>query len=156
MAEREVVLGFAAEIISAHISKNTMRADQLPGLIQQVFNTLSTIEQISVPSLQPTAAVPVKKSVRPDHIICLDCGKHFSMIKRHLMTDHRLTPQQYRQRWELPPSYPLVAPAYAKVRSALAKEWGLGRKNLAKREMASEPLAGDVMSKSGHAWNANG
>ena len=136
MAEREVVLGFAAEIISAHISNNTMQTDQLPGLIQQVFNTLSTIEQISVPPLLPTSAVPVKKSVRSDRIICLDCGKHFSMIKRHLMTDHRLTPQQYRQRWELPPSYPLVAPAYTKVRSALAKEWGLGRKGLAKREMA--------------------
>jgi predicted transcriptional regulator len=154
MADREVVLGFAAEIISAHISNNAMQTDQLPWLIQQVFNTLSSIEQISVPP-QPTPAVPVKKSVRPDHIICLECGKNFSMIKRHLMTDHRLTPQQYRQRWELPPSYPLVAPAYAKVRSALAKEWGLGRKSSAKREIAREPLAEDVMSKSGHAWNSN-
>jgi predicted transcriptional regulator len=143
MAEREVVLGFAAEIISAHISNNAIQTDQLPWLIQQVFNTLSSIEQISVPP-QPTPAVPVKKSVRSERIICLDCGKHFSMIKRHLMTDHRLTPQQYRQRWDLPPSYPLVAPAYAKVRSALAKEWGLGRKGLAKRGMAREPLAEDV------------
>jgi predicted transcriptional regulator len=155
MPDREVVLGFAAEIISAHISNNTMQTDQLPGLIQQVFNTLSTIEKISVPPLLPIPAVPVKKSVRSDRIFCLDCGKHFSMIKRHLMAAHRLTPQQYRRRWDLPPSYPLVAPAYAKVRSALAKEWGLGRKSLAKREMTGEPLAEDVRAQSGQAWNAN-
>ena len=64
-----------------------------------------------------------------DHIVCLDCGKHFSMLRRHLMTDHKMTPEQYRQRWELPPSYPLVAPDYAKTRSALAKKIGLGRKS---------------------------
>jgi predicted transcriptional regulator len=155
MAEREVVLGFAAQIISAHVSNNTLQTDQLPGLIQRVFNTLSTIDKISVPPILPIAAVPVKKSVRSDRIICLDCGKHFSMIKRHLMTDHLLTPQQYRQRWELPPSYPLVAPDYAKVRSALAKTWGLGRKRLAKRAMARAPLAEDVRARSGHARIAN-
>ena len=72
--------------------------------------------------------MPVKKSVRPDHIICLECGKHFSMIKRHLMNEHKLTPEQYRQRWGLLASYPLVASNYAKVRSALAKKIGLGRR----------------------------
>src|ERR1700730_5364785 len=131
MAEREVVLGCTTEIISAHISNNAMQTDQLPGLIRQVFNALTASRQTSVPPLQPTAAVPVKQSVLSDRIICLDCGKHFSMIKRHLMTDHLLTPQQYRQRWELAPSYPLVAPAYAKVRSSLAKKLGFGRKSLA-------------------------
>jgi predicted transcriptional regulator len=78
--------------------------------------------------------VPVKKSVLANHIVCLDCGKHFSMLKRHLMTDHKLTPEQYRQRWELPQSYPLVAPDYAKTRSALAKRIGLGRKGSAPRK----------------------
>ena len=129
MAEREVVLGLATEIISAHVRNDAVQTDELPGLIQQVFNTLSTVQQQSVPPPRPEPAVPVKKSVQSDRIICLDCGRHFSMIKRHLMTDHQLTPEQYRRRWQLSPTYPLVAPAYAKTRSALAKEFGLGRKS---------------------------
>jgi predicted transcriptional regulator len=136
MTEREVVLGLAAEIISAHVSNNAMETDQLPGLIQQVFNALSTIEQKSVAPLRPEPAVPVKKSVLSDRIICLDCGRHFSMIKRHLRTDHQLTPQQYRQRWQLLPSYPLVALAYAETRSALAKKFGLGRNGSAPMQAA--------------------
>jgi predicted transcriptional regulator len=132
MTEHEVVLGLAVEIISAHVSNNAMQTDQLPGLIQQVFDTLSTVEKKSAAPIRPEPAVPVKKSVLSDRIICLDCGKHFSMIKRHLMTDHRLTPEQYRRRWQLLPSYPLVALAYAETRSALAKKFGLGRKGSAK------------------------
>ena len=128
MAEREMVLGLAAEIISAHVRNNAMQTDQIPGLIQQVFNTLSTIEEKTVAPPRAEPAVPVRKSVHSDGIICLDCGKHFSMIKRHLMTDHQLTPEEYRRRWQLSPSYPLVAPAYAKTRSMLAKKFGLGRK----------------------------
>ena len=122
MADREVVLGLAAEIISAHVSNNAVQTDQLPGLIQQVFNTLSTIEQMSVAPPRPEPAVPVKKSVQSDRIICLDCGKHFSTIKRHLMTDHQLTPEQYRRRWSYCHHYPLVAPAYAQTRSAPGEE----------------------------------
>ena len=128
MTEHEVILGLAAEIVSAHVSNNAVAADQLPGLIQQVFNTLTSVEQASVTPPKPEPAVPIKQSVRAGHIVCLDCGKHFSMLKRHLMTDHKFTPQQYRQRWELAASYPLVAPDYAKTRSALAKKIGLGRK----------------------------
>jgi predicted transcriptional regulator len=137
MADREVVLGFAAEIISAHVSNNAVHTDQLPKLIQQVFNSLSAIELKSVAPPRPEPVVPVKKSVRPDRIICLDCGKHFSMIKRHLMVDHQLTPEQYRRRWQLSPSYPLIAPAYAKTRSALAKKYGLGRKDSATKRVAA-------------------
>ena len=137
MAEREVVLGLAAEIISAHVSNNAMQTDQLPGLIQQVFNTLSTIEQKSVAPPRPEPAVPVKKSVLSDRIICLDCGKHFSMIKRHLMTDHKLTIDQYRRKWGLPYNYPVVSPNYAKTRSALAKKFGLGRKSSATMKAAA-------------------
>jgi predicted transcriptional regulator len=136
MTDREVVLGLAAEIISAHVSNNAMQTDQLPGLIQQVFNTLSTIEKKSVAPLRPEPAVPVKKSVLSDRIICLDCGRHFSMIKRHLRTDHQLTPEQYRRRWQLLPSYPLVALAYAETRSALAKKFGLGRNGSAPMQVA--------------------
>ena len=136
MAEREALLQLAADIVSAHASNNVLRADQLPGLIQQVFSTLATAQQKAAEPLRPEPAVSIKASVRPDHLVCLDCGKHFSMLKRHLMTDHQLTPQQYRQRWQLSPTYPIVASAYAKTRSALAKRLGLGRKGSAGRKMA--------------------
>src|SRR5215472_9016951 len=134
MAEREQLLQLAADIVSAHASNNTLRADQLPGLIQQVFSTLATAQQSTAPPPRPEPAVSIKASVHQDHLVCLDCGKHFSMLKRHLMTDHQLTPEQYRQRWQLSPTYPMVAPAYAKTRSALAKKSGLGRKGSAGRK----------------------
>jgi predicted transcriptional regulator len=134
MAERPELLGLATEIISAHVSHNAVAPEELPGLIQQVFNALATVGQATAASPKAEPAVPVKKSVLANHIVCLDCGKHFSMLKRHIMTDHKLTPEQYRQRWELPQSYPLVAPDYAKTRSALAKRIGLGRKGSAPRK----------------------
>ena len=137
MAERDMVLGLAAEIISAHVRNNSVQTDHLPKLIQQVFNSLSTIELKSVAPPRPEPAVPVKKSVRSESIICLDCGKHFSMIKRHLMIDHQLTPEQYRRRSQLSPSYPFVAPAYAKTRSALAKKFGFVRKVSATMRVAA-------------------
>jgi predicted transcriptional regulator len=127
MADREQLLTFATEIVSAHISNNTTAPDQLPTLIQQVFNTLATVERATAEPTRPDPAVPIKQSVRPDHIACLECGRQFSMLKRHLATDHELTPDQYRQRWGLPASYLIVAPNYAKVRSTLAKKIGLGR-----------------------------
>jgi predicted transcriptional regulator len=131
MAERPELLGLATEIVSAHVRNNAIAAEQLPGLIQKVFNALATVEQMTAAPPKPESAVTVRQSVTAGHIVCLDCGKHFSMLKRHLMTDHKLTPEQYRQRWELPRSYPLVAPNYAKTRSALAKKIGLGRKGSA-------------------------
>jgi predicted transcriptional regulator len=127
MAERPQLLAMAAEIVSAHVSHNTVSVDQLSGLIQQVFTALATAEQTATAPPKAEPAVAVKRSVLADHIVCLDCGKHLTMLKRHLMTDHKMTPEQYRQRWELPSSYPLVAPNYAKTRSALAKKFGLGR-----------------------------
>ena len=135
MAEREELLQLAADIISAHASNNPLSADQLPGLIQQVFSTLATVQQQAAAPPTPEPAVSVRTSVHKDHLVCLDCGKHFSMLKRHLMTDHQLTPEQYRQRWQLSGTYPVVAPAYAKTRSALAKKIGLGRKGAAGRKM---------------------
>jgi predicted transcriptional regulator/predicted phosphodiesterase len=134
MAEHEEVLGLAAQIVSAHVSNNAVVPDQLPGLIQQVFNALASVEQATATPPEPKPAVTVKQSVTAGHIVCLDCGKHFSMLRRHLQTDHQMTPEQYRQRWELPPSYPLVAPNYAKTRSALAKKIGLGRKGAAPKK----------------------
>ena len=137
MTEREELLQLAADIVSAHASNNPLSADQLPRLIQQVFSTLATVQEKATVPPVPEPAVSIKASVRPDHLVCLDCGQHFSLLKRHLRTDHQLTPEQYRQRWQLSLTYPMVAPAYAKTRSTLAKQFGLGRKGSAGRKMAA-------------------
>jgi predicted transcriptional regulator len=131
MAELQELLGLMTEIVSAQVSNSAVAPDQLPTLIQHVFNTLASVEHTTTVPPKAEPAVPIKKSIFKDHVVCLDCGKHFSMIKRHLMTDHKLTVQQYRQKWGLPASYQMVAPDYAKVRSALAKKIGLGRKSAA-------------------------
>jgi predicted transcriptional regulator len=141
MAERPELLGLATDIVSAHVSRNAVGVDQLPGLIEQVFNALATAEQTATAPPKTEPAVAVKRSVSADHIVCLNCGKHLSMLKRHLMTDHKLTPEQYRQRWELPRSYPLVAPNYAKTRSALAKKFGLGRTGSAASKKTGQKAA---------------
>jgi predicted transcriptional regulator len=122
------VLGLTAQIVSAHVRHNTVAPEALPALIQEVYRTLSNVDKLTAPTEKPTPAVPVKQSIHPDRIICLEDGKSFSMLKRHLMTDHQLTPQQYREKWELPRNYPMVAPKYAQTRSTLAKKIGLGRK----------------------------
>ena len=147
MAERSELLGLATNIVSAHVSRNSVAVDRLPGLIQQVFNALATAEQAATAQAKAEPAVAVMRSVVADHIVCLDCGKHLSMLKRHLMTDHKLTPEQYRQRWELPFSYPLVAPNYAKTRSALAKKFGLGRKGSAAPKKAGRKAARKVAAR---------
>ena len=124
----EDVLGLTSQIVSAHVSHNTVAPDALPSLIQEVYRTLVNIGKQPAQTEKPTPAIPVKQSVRQDRIICLEDGKSFSMLERHLMTDHKLTPQQYREKWDLPRDYPMVAPNYAQTRSALAKKIGLGRK----------------------------
>lgn len=123
------ILGLTAQIVSAHVRHNSVAPDALPALIQEVYRTLSNIGQAPAETEKPAPAVPVKQSVRQDRIVCLEDGKSFSMLKRHLMTDHKLTPQQYREKWDLPRDYPMVAPNYAQTRSALAKKIGLGRKS---------------------------
>jgi predicted transcriptional regulator len=123
------VLGLTAQIVSAHVRHNAVAPDALPSLIQEVYRALTNVGKQPTEAEKPTPAVPVKQSIRPDRIICLEDGKAFSMLKRHLMTDHKLTPQQYRERWGLQRDYPMVAPNYAKTRSALAKKIGLGRKS---------------------------
>ena len=124
----QAMLGLTAQIVSAHVSNNTVSRDSLPELIQQVFTTLMAAgtEQAEPERLQP--AVPIKKSVFPEYIVCLEDGKKLKMLKRHLQTSYNITPEQYRERWGLPHDYPMVAPKYAEHRSALAKKIGLGRK----------------------------
>ena len=129
----EIALELTAQIVSAHVGKNNVDADQLPGLIQDVYRALvSAGEPVDVPKARDPA-VPVKKSVFNDHIVCLECGKNFRVLKRHLETDHQMTPEQYRERFGLPRDYPLVAPEYAETRSRLAKEIGLGRGSAARK-----------------------
>ena len=118
----ETVLRLTAQIVSAHVEHNTVQAEALPGLIEKVYQTLRDVGQAPVEPAKPVPAVPVKQSVRPDFIICLEDGKKLKMLKRHLMTAYKMTPAQYRQRWGLPADYPMVAPSYAKVRSSLGEE----------------------------------
>src|SRR5579872_1790544 len=124
----EIVLRLTAQIVAAHVEHNSVQPDALPGLIEKVYQTLRGVGQAQVPAEKPVPVVPVKQSIRPDFIICLEDGKKLKMLKRHLMTSYKLTPEQYRTRWGLSSDYPMVAPNYAKVRSSLAKKIGLGRK----------------------------
>ncbi len=122
------VLGLTAQIVSAHVSNNSVSLDALPNLIQEVYRTLAGVGK-EQPTLDKQApAVPIKKSVFPDHIVCLEDGKKLKMLKRHLKTSYNMTPEQYREKWQLPPDYPMVAPNYARHRSSLAKKIGLGTK----------------------------
>jgi predicted transcriptional regulator len=127
------VLGLTAQIVSAHVSNNSVNADALPSLIQDVYRTLANVGRDPVPTDRPQPAVPVKRSVFPDHIICLEDGKKLKMLKRHLKTAYNMTPEQYRDRWSLAPDYPMVAPNYARHRSTLAKKIGLGTKPRARK-----------------------
>ena len=122
------VLGLTAQIVSAHVAHNSVTAEALPALIQDVYRTLAGVGKEPVQPDKPQPAVPVKKSVFPDHIVCLEDGKKLKMLKRHLKTAYNMTPEQYRERWGLPPDYPMVAPNYARHRSSLAKKIGLGTK----------------------------
>ncbi len=128
------LLRLTAQIVAAHVTHNTVSADALPGLIESVYRALAGSGAAPVEEAKLVPAVPIKRSVFPDHIVCLEDGKRLQMLKRHLMTSYGMTPDQYRQKWGLPPTYPMVAPDYAERRSALAKEIGLGRKAAAKPE----------------------
>jgi predicted transcriptional regulator len=121
------LLSLTTEIVAAHVSNNTIPLTELPSLIEQVYRSLATVgsEPAAVEEkLQP--AVPIKKSVTPDYIICLEDGKKLKMLKRHLKTAYNMTPEEYRDRWSLSADYPMVAPNYARQRSSLAKQIGLG------------------------------
>ena len=123
---RSDLLGLTARIVSAHLSNNPVASDALPGLILDVYRSLSGVGTEPARAEKALPAVPVKKSVFPDYIICLEDGKKLKTLKRHLKTAYDLTPEQYRERWGLAPEYPMVAPNYAAHRSALARQIGLG------------------------------
>jgi predicted transcriptional regulator len=128
-AEQGQLLELTAQIVSAHVGHNEVPQDTLPTLMRSVYATLAGTQKPSAEVAEkPQPAVPVKKSVFPDFIICLEDGKKLKMLKRHLQTTYQLTPAQYREKWGLPHDYPMVAPSYAERRSVLAKTIGLGRK----------------------------
>ena len=124
----ETLITLTSDIVAAHVSNNSVAVDDVPTLISNVYSALSGLGSATVvAAARPDPAVSVRASVKKDHIICLDCGKKMKMLKRHLSTEHGMTPDDYRQRWELPSDYPMVAPEYADTRRDLAKKIGLGR-----------------------------
>jgi predicted transcriptional regulator len=135
MAEQPLsieMLGLTAQIVAAHVSNNPVAPEGLPALIQDVYRTLNGIgKDVPAPPAQErqTPAVPIKKSIFPDYLVCLEDGKRLKMLKRHLSTAYNMTPEQYREKWGLSADYPMVAPSYAKHRSSLAKKIGLGTKS---------------------------
>jgi len=126
---RSELLELTSEIVAAHVSNNTLAVNDLPQLIKDVYFTLANVDENQGIPERLNPPVSIKKSVTPDYIVCLEDGKKLKMLKRHLKTAYNMTPEEYRQRWNLPLDYPMVAPNYAKHRSDLAKEIGLGRKS---------------------------
>lgn len=128
----DVLLELTAELVAAYVSNNSVPAGDLPTLIADVYSALGRVnggsEAVVAVQEKPKPAINPKKSVADDYIVCLEDGKKFKSLKRHLMTHYSLTPEQYREKWDLDPSYPMVAPNYAAARSRLAKNMGLGRK----------------------------
>jgi len=115
-----------AEIVAAYLRNNSVAPSDIPAIIAQVYQSLAGLTQ--PPPAEPEPAVPIRRSVNPEYITCLDCGAKAKMLRRHLATAHNMTPAEYRERWKLPTDYPLVAPSYAARRSEMAKALGLGRK----------------------------
>ncbi|MDA0784682.1 MAG: MucR family transcriptional regulator [Proteobacteria bacterium] len=124
------LLKLTADIVAAHVSNNKLSASDLPQLIAQVHASLSDTGSTASAQQRPAPAVPIKKSVTADFIVCLEDGKKLKMLKRHLKTSYDMTPEQYRERWGLAADYPMVAPNYAKKRSQLAKKIGLGKRGM--------------------------
>ncbi|MBW8911031.1 MAG: MucR family transcriptional regulator [Sphingomonas sp.] len=125
----ETLVALTADIVSAHVSNNSVAVSDLPLLIQNVHSALSTLgNEVVEPEVKQEPAVSVRASIKPDYIVCLEDGKKLKMLKRHLMTHYQMTPEQYRTKWNLPADYPMVAPNYAEQRRSLAKKIGLGTK----------------------------
>lgn len=128
MTDNRMLTAVTTDIVSAHVSNNLVAIGDVPQLIRHVYNALAGI---GVPAMELetalTPAVSIRASVKSDHLVCLEDGKRFKTLKRHLATDHGLNPSEYRTKWGLPADYPMVAASYAERRRALAKEIGLGR-----------------------------
>ena len=128
IAESETLITLSSDIVAPHVSNNSVSLEDMPTLIQNIYGALAGLGNAPAPEVKLEPAVSVRSSVKSDHIVCLEDGKKMKTMKRHLMTDHGLTPAEYRARWGLAADYPMVAPEYAEKRRALAKQIGLGRK----------------------------
>ena len=125
----DTLLTLTADIVAAHVSNNSVAVNDLPQLIQNVHSALTAISgSRAAPEARPEPKVSIRASIKPDYIVCLEDGKKQKMLKRHLMTNHGMTPDEYRQKWGLAADYPMVAPNYAEQRRTLAKSIGLGTK----------------------------
>jgi predicted transcriptional regulator len=129
MDDQSEIIEMTADIVSAYVGNNSVAAGDLAALIQSVHRALSGVggapEPVAAAAREP--AVPIKRSIQPDYLVCLEDGRKFKSLKRHLRTKYDLTPEDYRTKWGLPSDYPMVAPSYAKARSELAKQMGLGQ-----------------------------
>ena len=139
----ETLITLTSDIVAAHVSNNNVAVEELATLISSVFGALAGLGQPApvAEEAPPKPAVSIRASVKADHLVCLDCGMELKMLKRHLMTHHGMTPDQYRSRWNLAADYPLVAPDYAEKRRDLAKKIGLGRKPGARRGRKAKSAA---------------
>ncbi|WP_422345488.1 MucR family transcriptional regulator [Parasphingorhabdus sp.] len=125
----ETLISLTSQIVVAHVNNNNVAVSDLPVLINSVHSALADLTGGAGPAkTKQEPAVPIDQSIKPDHIVCLEDGKKFKMLKRHLMTRYNMTPEEYRAKWGLPPDYPMVSSNYSKVRSGLATKIGLGRK----------------------------
>jgi predicted transcriptional regulator len=124
------------DVVSAYVSNNTVSSSEIPGLISEVYSALTRVSNGAAAALaEPLKpAVPIKRSITPEYLVCLEDGKKFKSLKRHLRTQYQMTPDQYRAKWNLPADYPMVAPKYAAVRSQLAKQMGLGQQRRRRRD----------------------
>lgn len=139
--KNESLLELTADIVSAYVSNNPVPASDLPSLIGDIRAALGNLSGLPQPAQEPQKpAVNPKRSVHDDHIVCLEDGKKFKSLKRHLMTHHGITPEEYRAKWNLPADYPMVAPGYSAARSELAKTMGLGRKPRAASKPEKVPV----------------
>ena len=124
---KETLITLTSDIVAAHVSNNNVEVSDVPTLISTVFNALSALgNDVEAVVERPEPAVSIRASIKPDYIVCLEDGKKLKMLKRHLKTAYNMTPEEYRERWGLPMDYPMVAPNYARQRSKLAKDIGLG------------------------------
>ena len=126
--EHNDLLALTADIVSSHVANNSVAVNDLPQLIQNVYATLADLGTApSVPEVKQEPAVPVRQSVKPDYIVCLEDGRKLKMLKRYLRSRYDMSPDEYRRRWNLPADYPMVAPSYTERRSEFAKKIGLGK-----------------------------
>lgn len=124
--EKMELLALTTDIVTSHLSRNTLETSEISSLIREVYSTLSNVGTSEPINDRPQPAISIRKSIQPDYIVCLEDGKKLKMLKRHLKTAYNMTPEEYRQRWGLPSDYPMVAPNYANQRRNLAKKIGLG------------------------------